>query len=124
MKLSGAGAERWRVRVGFLVAEGSVSKWIDRAAHGLDAVLEDDGERRRGDGYYTDQGRGIEGRPVVGLLFWVKADDVGAAATEATRAARRALGDGGEELQLYDVTVIPEASVSWPDDPPYPGMPH
>lgn len=71
----------------------------------------------------ADQGLGVTSRPVVGLLFWVRADDVGAAATVAVEAARRAGANHGVGPDLYDVTVIPRQAVALPGDPLYPSMP-
>jgi hypothetical protein len=71
----------------------------------------------------VDQGLGIAASPVVGFLFWVRADDVGAAAMTAVAAARRAGADAGAGPDLYDVTVIPFVAVAQPDDPMYPPMP-
>jgi len=68
----------------------------------------------------ADQGTGIEGRPVVGLSFWVRADDVGEAARTALEAAQRAGAEGGVGSDLYDVVVIPVARA---DDPGYPPIP-
>lgn len=70
-----------------------------------------------------DQGLGVTGRPVVGLLFWVDADDVGEAATMAVRAARRTGAAHGVGPDLYDVTVIPMEAVVRPGDPGCPAMP-
>jgi hypothetical protein len=83
----------------------------------------DDGEPGVAGRVCADQGRGIEGRPVVGLTFWVRADDVGQAARTAVEAAVRAGVDSGVGSELYDVVVIPSTAVAWPDDPAYPPMP-
>jgi hypothetical protein len=82
----------------------------------------DDGEAEVG-ASGADQGIGIEGRPVVGLLFWVRADDVGLAAKTAVETACRAGTESGLGSELYDVVVIPSAAVASPDDPAYPRMP-
>jgi hypothetical protein len=60
---------------------------------------------------------------VVGLLFWVQADDVGEAARIAVDTARRAGAGCGVGPELYDVTIIPLNAVVLPDDPQYPSMP-
>jgi hypothetical protein len=83
----------------------------------------DDGAARAGGGVAADQGRGIEGRPVVGLTFWVRANDVGDAANTAVEAARRAGMESGVGSELYDVVVIPSPAVASPDDPVDPPMP-
>jgi hypothetical protein len=82
-----------------------------------------DEEPRVGGGVGADHGLGIEGRPVVGLTFWVRADDVGQAAKTAVESARRAGTESGVGSELYDVVVIPDAAVAIPDDPRYPQMP-
>jgi hypothetical protein len=71
-----------------------------------------------------DQGDGATGRPVVGLTFWVRAEDVGEAAVRALDLARRAGENHGVGPELYDVVVIPSAAVVSPDDPEYPHMPY
>jgi hypothetical protein len=70
-----------------------------------------------------DQGTGAAGQSVIGMLFWVRADDVGQAARTAVTIARRAGEPDGVGPDLYDVTVIPRAAVAQPGDPGYPPMP-
>lgn len=90
------------------------------ATEALRSLLNDLGRREPASG---DQGLGIADTPVVGLLFWVAADDVGAAASAAVEVATKA-GEGcGVGPGLYDVTVIPRDAVALPDDPRYPEMP-
>jgi len=61
---------------------------------------------------------------VVGLVFWVRADDVGAVAARAVEVARVAGGAAGVGPELYDVTVIPRDAVVTGSDPAaYPLMP-
>ena len=106
-----------------LFAEDADASRVSAAVEGLGRLVTgDDGnlDRRGVDG---DQGVGIAKRPVVGLLFWVRAADVGGAATIAVDAARRAGSGCGVGPALYDVTVIPSDSVALPDDPTYPVMP-
>jgi hypothetical protein len=58
-------------------------------------------------------------------VFWVRADDVGAAAAQAVQVARIA-GQCGLDVgpELYDVTVIPgDAVVTGSDPAAYPLMP-
>jgi hypothetical protein len=108
----------WRVRVD-LVAPDFDSARMRCATEALRSLLNDLGRREPASG---DQGRGIADTPVVGLLFWVAADDVGAAASSAVKIAAKA----GEECGLsglYDVTVIPRDAVALPDDPRHPEMP-
>jgi hypothetical protein len=86
-------------------------------------LTETDGVARRPGDSAADQGVGIEGRPVVGLVFWVRADEIGQAATLAAETARRAGSESGVGTDLYDVVVIPNASVARHDDPQYPRQP-
>jgi hypothetical protein len=88
-----------------------------------DELTETDGVARLPGDSAGDQGPGIEGRPVVGLLFGVRADEVGQAARVAVETARRAGASSGIGSDLYDVVVIPNAAVARPDDPSYPPMP-
>lgn len=61
---------------------------------------------------------------MVGLVFWVAADDVGDAARLAVDTAQRATAAvDGRAAELYDVTVIPELAVARPGDPRYPALP-
>ncbi len=62
---------------------------VERAVDQLRRMLHDDGGVTTAD-VVGNQGVGVTGRPVVGLLFWVDADDIGEAAATAVRAARRA----------------------------------
>ena len=68
--------------------------------------------------YGVDQGLGVTERPVAGLVFWVRTDDVGAAAARAVEVARGAGGPAGLGPELYDVTVIPQGAVMMGSDPP------
>lgn len=122
MQAVGIGAELWRVRVDLFAVDGN-GRRASAAVAALRPSLVDDGALPRTGGVGADQGLGVTSRPVVGLLFWVRADDVGAAATTAVEAARRAGGDHGVGPDLYDVTVIPRRAVALPDDPLYPSMP-
>jgi hypothetical protein len=65
--------------------------------------------------------RVVEGDAVVGLSFWVRADEVGAAATLAVETARRAGAQSGVGPELSAVSVFPSTSVRWPGegDPAY-----
>jgi hypothetical protein len=123
MRLVGDGSELWRVRVDLFAADQDDARVA--AAHQAlqhELTASDDAARRPGD-VAVDQGTGIEGRPVIGLSFWVRADDVGQAARIAVETARRAGADSGVGTDLYDVVVIPNAAVARPDDPTYPPMP-
>lgn len=119
----GHGSALWRVRVDLFAPDhesGRVSATHEALGHQL---TETDGAARRPGDWAADQGLGIEGRPVVGLLFWVRADEIGRAATLAAETARRAGAESGVGTELYDVVVIPSASVTHRDDPHYPPQP-
>ena len=60
---------------------------------------------------------------MIGLIFWVRADDVGQAASLAVDTARRAGVESGVGAELYDVVVLPEASVARRDNAEYPPRP-
>lgn len=119
----GDGSNLWRVRVDLFAPDPSghhvppTHQALQRELTGTDGVA-----RRSGDSA-ADQGLGIEGRPVIGLVFWVRADDVGRAATLAVDAARRAGAASGVGTELYDVVVLPSTSVARQDVPGYPPMP-
>lgn len=122
MRWAGEGSELWRVRVD-LFAEDDSGDRVRAACESLVSYLSSDGEPRTPGEVACDQGIGVEGRPVVGLLFWVRANDVGLAATTAVETASRAGVDCGLGSELYDVVVIPEAAVASSNDPKYPLMP-
>lgn len=108
-------------RSGRLVRRGRQRNRVSACAGELDRLLT--GDRASGGGPGADQGLGVEGLPVVGLLFWVRANDVGTAAVLAVETARLAGRSHGVGPRLYDVTVIPEDAVAPPRDPAYPAMP-
>lgn len=122
MRWVGNGSELWRVRVDLFAADRGDRVAAAHQALERQLTESDDALRRPGESG-ADQGRGIEGRAVVGLLFWVRADDVGEAARVAVETARRAGADSAVGTDLYDVVVIPNAAVTSPDDPTYPEMP-
>jgi hypothetical protein len=119
----GDGSEFWRVRVDLFAPDDDGAR-VPAAHEALQRQLtaSDEAARRPGESG-ADQGTGIEGRPVVGLSFWVRADDVGEAARTAVDTAQRAGTESGVGTELYDVVVIPNAAVARPDDPGYPRMP-
>jgi hypothetical protein len=123
MRWVGDGSELWRVRVD-LFAPDRDAVLVAQAHHAVQRQLtaSDDAATRPGE-VAADQGTGVAGRPVIGLSFWVRADDVGQAARTAVEAARRAGADSGAGSELYDVVVIPSAAVARPHDPAYPPMP-
>ena len=123
MRWIGDGAELWRVRVDLFAPDRDGAHVV--AAHQAlqhQLTASDDAGRQPGESA-ADQGTGIEGRPVVGLTFWVRADDVGQAAAVAAKTACRAGADSGVGTDLYDVVVMPHAAVARPSDPAYPPMP-
>jgi hypothetical protein len=122
MRWVGEGSSLWRVRVDLFAVDGDPAR-VKAAHQALKRRLTfDDGQAGTAAGSGADQGLGVEGRPVVGLLFWVRADDVGLAATTAVETACRAGTESGLGSELYDVVVIPSAAVASRDDV-YPGMP-
>jgi hypothetical protein len=53
---------------------------------------------------------------VIGLVFWVRADEVGEAARLAVETARRAGAESGVGPELYDVIVSPSTAVRHPGE--------
>src|SRR6476646_10249113 len=107
MRMVGSGAELWRVRVE-LFAEDDAAHRVWSCAESLEQLLPlDDGEALPGIGadHGVDQGIGDAARPVVAMLFWVRADDLGHAAHSAVDFARLAGRDAGVGPRLYKVTV-------------------
>jgi hypothetical protein len=109
------------VRVDLFAVDDQSSR-VAAAHRNLEALLKEEGGVAIG-GVGVDQGLGAMERPVVGLLFWVRADDVGGAAMTAVDTAIRAGLPAGVGPDLYDVTVVPLDAVSLPDDPLYPAPP-
>jgi hypothetical protein len=122
MRWAGVGAELWRVRVDLFAQPHDSRRQINQVAEALRGLLTANNGDARPD-IAVDQGTGTTTHPVVGLLFWVKADDVGGAATTALDIARQAGNRAGVGPELYDVTVIPRAAVVLPNDRRYPRMP-
>jgi hypothetical protein len=121
----GEGSELWRVRVD-LFAPDPYDHHVPKTFQALQLELTGtDGAARASGDSAADQGRGIEGRPVIGLVFWVRADDVGKAASLAVETARHAGTESGVGTELYDVVVIPSTSVAsvYPQISAYPPMP-
>lgn len=117
----GNGSKLWRVRVD-LFAPDTESASVPTTHEALQRELtETDGAARPWADSATDQGRGIEGRPVIGLVFWVRADEVGSAASLAVETARRAGAGSGVGPELYEVIVLPSTAVRHPGegDPAY-----
>src|SRR5690242_14558855 len=113
---------RWRVRVD-LFADDHEGFRVDQCARALDALLVNDEGPGPDHGCGVDQGDGVADRPVIGLLFWVRADDVGGAATIAVSTVVRASSTvKGVGPDLYDVVVIPEHAVVMPGNRRYPHL--
>jgi hypothetical protein len=53
---------------------------------------------------------------VVGLTFWVRADDVGGAATTALATAREAGRMAQAGPDYYDVSLVPRSAVLMPEE--------
>ena len=116
MRWIGDGSKLWRVRVDLVAADDDGNRAL-ACARELDRLLTGDGSA--GGGVGADEGLGVAHLPVVGLLFWVRADDVGAAAVLAVDTAQLAGSLHGVGPRLYDVTVIPDDAVAMPGDPAY-----
>ena len=117
----GDGSQLWRVTVDLFAPDGENGR-VPTAHQALQHELTGtDGAARPWGDSAADQGRGIEGSPVVGLVFWVRADEVGKAASLAVETARRAGVESGIGPELYEVIVLPSTSVRHPgeDDPAY-----
>ena len=114
MLLAGEGSDLWHVRVDLIAPDHDGSR-VESLARVLRSTLrgEDEGP---GHGAGVDQGIGVEGQPVVGLTFWVRADDIGVAARTALEAARRAGSAVGVGPDYYDVALVPRSSVVVPWD--------
>jgi hypothetical protein len=121
MRWVGDGTELWRVRVD-LFADDDRGRRVSKCARALVALLVG-ADASEGDGIGVDQGVGVEGAPVIGMLFWVRADTVGAAADLAVETAQSAGRANGVGPDLYDVVVIPRPAVVDPSDASYPEMP-
>lgn len=123
VRWGGNGSELWRVRVDLFAPDDDGTR-VTAVHEAIRRQLteSDDAARRPGESG-ADQGTGIANLPVIGLTFWVRADDVGDAARIALGAAQRAGADSGIGTEPYDVVVIPNAAVARTDDPRYPRMP-
>lgn len=110
------------MRVDLFAEPRDARRQINKAVEALKTLLPF-GDDQKASGVGADQGTGATRRNVVGLSFWVRADDVGGAATTALDVARRAGRGEGIGPELYDVVVIPRAAVVLPGDARYPQMP-
>ena len=118
----GDGSELWRVRVDLFAGDDDKER-VSGAAEALGVLLTGGGGDAGGGDGASDQGLGVTDPPVVGLLFWVRADEVEEAATTAVATAQRAGASVAVGPELYDVTVIPRRAVVLPHDPTYPSVP-
>jgi hypothetical protein len=116
------GEDLWRVRVDLFVDEADADSF-DAMAERLGSRLTGDNKPEDPGEFAIDHGLGVTARPVLGLLFWVRADDVGGAARSAVDAARSAASECGMTFDLYDVTLIPAQAVVLPVDPLLPVLP-
>jgi len=122
VRIVGQGEALWRVRVELFAEDGAMHR-IGASAVALDQLLpEDDGETLLGMGgdHGVDGGIGDARGPVVGFLFWVRADGLGEAAETAVDFARLVGRWPGAGPRLYKVVVLPDDAVARPDDPHYP----
>src|SRR5260370_27850480 len=105
MRWAGEGSDFWRVRVDLFSADAD-NRLISVVARSLESLLTGDDQDADDHSYGVDQGLGITEGPVVGLVFWVRADDVGAAAARAVEVARYAGAAAGVGPALYDVPLV------------------
>ena len=111
MLFAGDGSEAWHVRVDLIAPDGDGSR-VARVAEAFRHVL---GGRREDRGAGVDQGIGVEGQPVIGLTFWVHADDIGTAATTALTTARGASASVDVGPEYYAVTLVPRKAIVVPE---------
>jgi hypothetical protein len=109
----GNGSELWRVRVDLLAPDHDARR-VPATHEALGRQLtERDGAARKPGDWAADQGLGREGDPpVIGLVFWVAADEIGQATTLAVETARRAGAESGVGTELHDVSIFPHAAIA------------
>lgn len=112
MLYAGEGSELWHARVDLIAPDGDGSR-VGSVAEALRSNLPGTDEGR-GRGAGVDQGIGVEGQPVVGLTFWVRAEDIGDAARTALEVARRSSAAAGVGPDYYDVALVPRSAVVVP----------
>jgi len=122
MRWAGEGSELWRVRVDLFAIDDDRRR-VAEVTDALRGLLRSGDDDASSDLIGVDQGTGVSDRHVVGMTFWVRADDVGGAAETAVETARRAGANSGVGPELYDVVVIPRTSVALPTELDYPTMP-
>lgn len=114
MRYAGEGSRTWHVRVDLIAPDRDGSR-VRPTADALGGLLQGSHEGP-GHGYGVDQGIGVEGQPVVGVTFWVRAEDIGAAAMTAVDTARRAGTAAGAGPDYYDVSLMPRSVIVGPED--------
>ncbi len=114
MLYAGEGPDLWHVRVD-LIAPDEEGARMSLVAEALRRQLRGV-HTGHGSGAAVDQGIGVEGQPVLGLLFWVRADEVGGAAVTALETARRAGAVADVGPDYYDVSLVPRSAVVGPED--------
>ncbi len=120
----GEGSELWRVRVDLFAPDHESARVV--AIHEVlkRQLTGTDGLARKPEDAVADGGSGRVGdRPVVGLVFWVRADEIGRAAALAAETAREAGAESGVGTELNDVVVIPYAAVADRYNAKYPRQP-
>jgi len=108
------------VRVDLFTDGQEPNPFVTPCAHALMELLDIEPADRGPGEVGVDCGIGVEGEPVIGLLFWVRADEVGEAARVAVATAWEAAATCGLGPRLYDVVVLPSDAVVLPEDPTYP----
>src|SRR3954471_7855220 len=101
MRWVGVGSQLWHVRVDLIAPDGD--GWRVEPTHRALLSVLTESDDKAPDSVGADQGTGVEGQPVIGLTFWVRADDVGGAATTAVSTAIKAGADGLAGPAFYDV---------------------
>jgi hypothetical protein len=110
---AGDGVHAWHVRVDLIAPDNDGAR-VGLVADALRQQLQGTHEGR-GWGAGVDQGTGVEGQAVIGLSFWVRADDLGGAALTALETARRAGAAAEVGPDYYDVSLVPRSSVVVPE---------
>lgn len=99
----------WHVRVDLRVPDDEGWR-VTPIADELRTLLGDQQEAPGPNGG-VDQGTGAELFPVVGLLFWVHAEDVGKAAAAALDLAQRAGSTAGAGPDYFDLSLVPQSAI-------------
>jgi hypothetical protein len=115
VRWAGEGRRLWSVRVDLIAPDGDGSRVAIAHESLLGLLVHDDGVGGH-PGSGIDQGIGHEGRPVIGFTFYVRADDVGSAATTGLAVAEAAGPAAGVGPEFYDVVVVPHSAIVVPLD--------